>query len=112
MISNLTPFLVQPLLEFKKPEQCRIDLEKIKDRLRLYELDSGAFPSTEAGLEALIKEPYDSYHHWNGPYLDELPVDPWGRAYQYRWPGKDTEWANYDLFSFGKDGVESEDDIE
>ena len=45
---------------------------------------------------------------WKGPYLSKtLPKDPWGRPYVYRCPGNN---GDYDLFSFGADGTEGNDD--
>lgn len=77
--------------------------------LDLFELDNGRYPTTEEGLEALIKAPSGA-SHWNGPYLKKgIPLDPWGRSPVYRSPGKhNTE--DYDLFSLGPDGVEGGDD--
>lgn len=81
----------------------------IATALRLYELDNGNFPSTAEGLKALLnKSP--SAGNWNGPYLENTPVDPWGREYKYKSPG-DHRQADYDLSSLGKDGIESADDI-
>lgn len=76
--------------------------------LKLYEMDTGSFPTTQEGLSALLSAP-GSAVKWKGPYLERKPLDPWGRAYEYRSPG--THRADYDLFSLGKDGVESSDDI-
>ena len=40
---------------------------------------------------------------WDGPYLKKgVPVDPWGTPYFYKQPG---EHGEYDLISYGKDGV-------
>ena len=80
----------------------------IATALKLYELDNGAFPTTEEGLSALIKRP-PSAVNWQGPYLEKKPVDPWGREYKYRCPGQHR--PDYDLYSLGRDGRESEDDI-
>ena len=78
--------------------------------IKLYELDNGHFPSTEdGGLNALYTKPSNATN-WNGPYLEKKPIDPWGREYQYKSPGAHRTY-DYDLFSFGHDGVESEDDI-
>jgi len=48
---------------------------------------------------------------WRGPYLERgLPKDPWGNPYVYRYPGQRN--ANgFDLYSFGPDGREGNDDI-
>jgi general secretion pathway protein G len=83
-------------------------LANIATGLKLYELDNGSFPSTSDGLKALLVKPSNAAS-WNGPYLEKEPLDPWGHEYQYRSPG--TNRSDYDLFSLGKDGAESEDDV-
>ena len=96
-------------------EQARIAAAKadiqsnIATALKLYELDNGVFPSTEEGLNALLNKP-SSCPNWNGPYLERKPLDPWGREYKYKSPGEHRT-ADYDLYSLGKDGVESADDV-
>jgi len=81
----------------------------IATALKLYELDNGAFPSTQEGLAALLTKP-QSARTWNGPYLEKMPVDPWGREYRYRSPGEFRQ--DYDLYSAGPDGVDNnEDDV-
>ena len=47
---------------------------------------------------------------WKGHYLEQLPLDPWGNEYQYRYPGIHNQ-KGYDLWSMGQDGVTSSDDI-
>jgi general secretion pathway protein G len=82
----------------------------IATALKLYELDNGRYPSSEdGGLTALLTKP-GSVNNWNGPYLEKKPVDPWGREYQYKSPGTHRTY-DYDLFSMGNDGIESDDDI-
>jgi general secretion pathway protein G len=81
----------------------------IATALKLYELDNGDFPTTSEGLKALLSKP-SSAPNWNGPYLEKKPIDPWSREYQYKSPGENRPYG-YDLYSLGKDGVESEDDI-
>lgn len=80
--------------------------------LDLYELDNGIYPSTEQGLAALRKIPSSlpAPPNWKGPYIKKTPKDPWGNPYNYISPGAhNTE--DYDLFSYGADGIESSDDI-
>ena len=82
----------------------------IATALKLYELDNGKYPSTEeGGLAALNTKPSNA-SNWNGPYLEKKPVDPWGREYQYKSPGQHRAY-DYDLYSFGRDGQESADDV-
>jgi general secretion pathway protein G len=80
--------------------------------LDLYELDNGSYPATEQGLDALIErptiEPIPSV--WKGPYCKKLPKDYWENPYHYMCPGIHNK-ETYDLFSYGPDGVESNDDI-
>ena len=77
--------------------------------LKLYELDNGGFPNTQEGLNALLIKP-SSAKNWNGPYLERKPIDPWGREYMYKSPGEHRK-TDYDLYSLGKDGIESADDV-
>jgi len=81
----------------------------IATALKLYELDNGNYPSSEEGLNALLAKP-SSAQNWRGPYLEKKPVDPWGREYKYKCPGEHRA-ADYDLYSLGKDGTESTDDV-
>jgi general secretion pathway protein G len=77
--------------------------------LKLYELDNGQFPSTAEGLQALLTKPATA-NNWNGPYIEKEPIDPWGRKYEYKSPGQNRP-QDYDLFSLGRDGQLSDDDI-
>lgn len=94
---------------------ARADIDaNLGTALDLYELDNGQYPTTEQGLNALLVKPFSSPMptNWHGPYLKKkrIPVDPWGREYKYMAPGiNNTE--EFDLSSYGPDGVESQDDI-
>lgn len=81
----------------------------IATALKLYELDNGNFPAGEEGLNALLARPATAAN-WRGPYLEKKPIDPWGREYKYKCPGEHRP-ADYDLYSLGRDGVESADDV-
>jgi general secretion pathway protein G len=85
--------------------------DTMKANLFRYRVDNGRYPNTEEGLNALLTAP-GAATSWNGPYLEgkRIPLDPWKTEYQYRFPGQNNT-EGYDLFSFGKDGVESADDI-
>lgn len=63
-----------------------------------YYLDTGSIPEN---LDHLVTEPGD-VKGWNGPYVKtSLLKDPWGREYEYRYPG---EHGDFDLISLGADG--------
>lgn len=76
-------------------------IERLGMVLDLYSLDMGSYPTTEQGLEALIKKP-SSAANWNGPYLkaEAVPLDPWNQPYIYRSPSERPS-HDYDLCSKG-----------
>jgi general secretion pathway protein G len=79
----------------------KAQIDALEKALDAYRLDVGRYPSTEQGLAALEAKPANEAK-WAGPYLKKaVPMDPWGKPYQYRSPG---EKGEFDLFSFGKDG--------
>jgi general secretion pathway protein G len=81
---------------------ARAQIESFGKALDQYRLDSGHYPSTEQGLQALTTKPADEAR-WDGPYLKKgLPLDPWGAAYLYKRPGTKGE---YDIISLGKDSA-------
>ena len=94
---------------------AKADIEtNLSTALDLYELDNGHYPASEQGLAALLSEPASAPvpANWNGPYLKKkrIPKDPWGKDYIYVSPGNHNN-DEYDLFSYGADGIESSDDI-
>ena len=87
-----------------KVKAAKIQIESLTSALDLYVLDTGRYPSSSEGLEALMQSP-GSVASWNGPYLkgNVIPKDPWGRSYIYRSPG---QHGAYDILSYGADGQE------
>lgn len=94
-----------------RPEEAKLvkakqDVRVLESALELYHLDNGFYPSTDQGLQALIQKPSGEPvpTNWKaGGYIKELPMDPWGHAYQYLNPGSHGE---IDIFSFGPKGTE------
>lgn len=76
-------------------------IERLATVLDLYKLDTGTYPTTEQGLEALVAQPA-GVDNWNGPYVKagKLPVDPWNHTYIYRDPSN-RPGMDYDLCSRG-----------
>jgi len=77
----------------------------IKSALGQYEIDNGFYPKS---LQDLLVQPSNA-KNWHGPYLEKLPIDPWGNPYIYYFPGKHNQ-TGYDLLSAGQDGKEGTDD--
>src|SRR3989338_7083081 len=108
IIIGILVAMVMPRLagrtEQARQAAARADIEaNIGSALDLYELDNGAYPTAEEGLNALLAKPQNA-PNWKGPYLKKRPVDPWGNPYVYRSPG--THGTDYDLYSYGRNGVE------
>jgi general secretion pathway protein G len=87
-----------------RTKAARLQIQAFASSLDLYYLDTGRYPQSSEGLEALVQRPA-GLEVWNGPYLKggAVPLDPWGHAYQYRAPG---ERAPYEITSLGSDGLD------
>ena len=107
VILGVLAALVVPRV-MNRPDEARAvaarqDIAAIMQSLKLYRLDNQRYPSTEQGLQALVTRPTAGPQaaNWKA-YLDKLPVDPWGKPYQYLNPGVKGE---IDVFSLGADGA-------
>lgn len=93
-----------------RPDEARVvaarqDIASLMQALKLYRLDNRQYPTSEQGLRALVEKPQQAPlpDNWKaGGYVERLPMDPWGRPYQYLNPGLR---GDIDVFSFGADGV-------
>lgn len=87
-----------------KEKVAHLEIERLATSLDMYKLDTGNYPTTEQGLQALITRP-TGVAHWNGPYVkqEKVPEDPWGRQYVYRNPSQ-RPGKEYDLLSLGPTG--------
>ena len=90
-----------------KEQIAKIQIKELEGAIQLFSLDVGRMPNTSEGLAALVQNP-GNLEAWRGPYLQKstLPRDPWGKLYVYRAPGTH---GDFDLFSYGPDGVEGGD---
>jgi general secretion pathway protein G len=104
VIIGLLAALVAPRFirqeEKAKIKAARAQIELLGTALDTFRLDTGRYPTTQEGLDALRRQP-GSVERWDGPYLKkDVPLDPWGKPYVYRSPG---EHGSYDLSSYGAD---------
>jgi general secretion pathway protein G len=102
LAAMVTPSLINRSEE-AKARIARGDLSSLDTALKLYRLDTGAYPTQEQGLDVLLLSA------GKGPYLERPPLDPWKRKYQYRFPGVRRP-SSYDISSAGPDGREGTDD--
>lgn len=86
-----------------KSKTALVQIHDIEQALELFKLDVGRYPKQQEGLESLVVNP-GAVSGWNGPYLKKgaLPMDPWGKSYQYVSPGRN---ADVDITSLGADGA-------
>jgi general secretion pathway protein G len=106
-IIGLFAALVVPSM-LKKGDAARVttaraQIQSFMTALGSYKLDTGTFPTTEQGLKALREKPQD-VNQWAGPYLPrDVPRDPWGREYVYKYPGEHGDEP--DVICLGADGA-------
>lgn len=106
ILGILAAFIVPKIMD--RPDAARIakaksDIGAIESALSLYRLDNHKYPTTDGGLEALVDKPADAPAWKEDGYLQRLPIDPWGKPYQYLNPGVH---GSIDIFSYGADGAD------
>ncbi len=112
IIASLAVTAYGPMQRKAYIRAAEAQIKAFKTPLQAYYLDLNCYPTTQQGLDALRNPPGDLPNpaKWNGPYLDsEVPLDPWGRPYQYECPGRYNP-DSYDLWSLGPDGQSGTDD--
>lgn len=119
VILGILATLIMPRI-LDRPEQARrmkakVQIRSFQSALSFFKTDTGRFPTTSEGLQALVTDP--GVRGWKqGGYLEQrqMPLDPWGNRYLYLCPGRNER--DYDIVSLGKDGEvggdESDSDIE
>ncbi|PWF63888.1 type II secretion system protein GspG [Shewanella sp. BC20] len=102
VILGLLASLVAPQM-FSKVESSRrgtasAQMQMLATSLDAYRLDIGKYPDSLSELTQSTNK------KWDGPYLPrDVPSDPWGNPYIYRFPGNN---GQFDLLSLGADGRE------
>ena len=86
-----------------RTDTARAQISAIGTALELYALDNSTYPPGQVGLGALMQPPPGATR-WKGPYLRNAEglIDPWGRPYQYRFPGKN---GQPEIFTLGRDNA-------
>lgn len=88
------------------------DFKALDNGLQAYKTNAGHYPSEQQGLKALMEKPTSTPRprRWT-QIVDEVPQDPWGKDYIYRYPGS-KDRSRPEIICLGKDGLEgTEDDM-
>ena len=102
MLAGLVGPRVLGMLGGAKSKTAAVQISEIEKALEVYKLDVGRFPTSEEGLDALVKKP-GSANGWTGPYVKGgVPTDPWSHPYRYANPGAN---GGIDIVSLGADGA-------
>ena len=100
MLAGIAAVSVPRHLEKSRRAKAAADISAISMAVQSYYMEEGKYPSS---LDLLTSG--------DEPYLEKgIPKDPWGQPYQYAFPGGHKP-LKFDLYSFGSDGVSSEDDV-
>jgi len=85
-----------------KVTAARTQINSFNQALLLYKNSTGNFPTSQQGLKVLRFKPADVLN-WDGPYLQaDVPLDPWGREFVYKFPGELPDEP--EILSLGADG--------
>ena len=111
LVSIVAPNVLQKA-DGARLQKVQADFKAIETVLKIYRLDNFSYPTSEQGLEALVEkpsiDPIPANWQKNG-YLEDLPLDPWGRPYVYLSPAEYGD-GDYDLMTLGADGVAGGED--
>jgi general secretion pathway protein G len=111
VLGAATIYLIKGNVDVAKETRVESDIKNLVTQLKVYEARNLQPPTTEQGLKALVERPKvePAPERWT-QLLEEVPKDPWNREFLYQFPAKRSK-SEYDVYSLGRDGVESDDDI-
>jgi general secretion pathway protein G len=104
-------YKIKGTVDVAKETRIESDIKNVITQIKTYEARNLQPPTTEQGLKALVEMP--TVEPVPGKWtqlLEEVPKDPWNHELRYVYPAKRST-QDYDVYSLGKDGVESADDI-
>lgn len=97
--------------EKAKANTTRTQIRSLDTALKMYRLHNSIYPTTEQGLEALLRKPEVGRvpEQWQGPYLssNNLPADGWKNPFLYLSDG-----TQFTIISLGADGQEGGGDLD
>jgi general secretion pathway protein G len=79
------------------------EINNLCGAMKNFEIDNGRFPTSGEGLQALVEKPAD-LPNWTHKYIDEVPLDKWGRPYLYQGPDTVGDEEEFQIISTGRSG--------
>ncbi|HEX5711109.1 MAG TPA: type II secretion system major pseudopilin GspG [Sulfuricurvum sp.] len=108
LASFVIPNITGKSEEAKQKLVC-IQMKSLSESLKMFKVDNGSYPTSEEGLQALIKNPNENEYasYASSGYIEgkNLPKDPWNKPYIYL----NTDEA-VEIISLGADGKEGGND--
>jgi general secretion pathway protein G len=98
MFAGLAAYRLWPHVDTARITRARTDIGTLMGALEMYRLKNGVFPTTEQGLQAV-----------RSFLKSDVPLDPWGHAYVYKYPGSQGE--DPEIICYGADGRPGGDGI-
>ena len=105
LLATVVAINVLPSQDKAMRVKAEADIDTLGQAVEMYRLDNASYPPATDGLNALVRAPAGlamPQNYRSGGYIRDLPADPWGRAYQYRVPGRNGQ--AFEIYSLGADG--------
>lgn len=110
ILAGVVTVVVVKRIDEARRARATSDIHEFSLALEMYKHDNMDYPSTEQGLQSLCVKPQgEELPNWQVYIKHNVPQDPWGRDYIYKYPGErkaNSDDDSYDLYTLGKDGKE------
>ncbi|MCC7409029.1 MAG: type II secretion system major pseudopilin GspG [Phycisphaeraceae bacterium] len=100
LLASVVTINVRSYLIRGRQNTAKLELSTLRDAVETFNGVTGRYPTNEEGLQALVQ----TNDQIPEPLIDQVPVDPWGRPYQYLSPGRDDR--PFEIVCYGADGRE------
>jgi general secretion pathway protein G len=109
LLMTLVGTQIAEQLDRTRVQTSKAKISQVGQALEMYRLDSGRYPTTEQGLQALLTKPTtnpEPRRYLPGGYLKSRNniEDSWGNRLQYASPGTQNT-RSFDIWSLGGDGI-------
>lgn len=99
LLASVATISVRTYMTHSRQNIARSEIATVCNALELYLTIQGRYPTNDEGIEILVLKTDKA----PDGILTKLPVDPWGNAYQYIYPGRNSP---YEVLSYGADNRE------